>query len=163
MEPENPLPCLHDPATCPYPELQQSSTRPTSYLLKIHFNNTLPSTPRFPKFPVSGFPTKTPYATSCFLYVLHASPIFILTPDYLCIGEYLIVALNFTEGCVGLALGFRSLQPSCLHLQTNNILVHNPAQSTVCISIAYKINPFKLYKRHFQCCVIKALLLVCNI
>jgi len=31
-------------ATCPYPEPEQSSSRPPTYFLKIHFNIVLPST-----------------------------------------------------------------------------------------------------------------------
>jgi len=39
---EGPLPCLQEPATCPYPEPDQPSPHhPSCYFLKIHFNITL--------------------------------------------------------------------------------------------------------------------------
>jgi hypothetical protein len=45
MEPEGSLPYTQEPATCPYPEPDESSLRPPPNLSKIHFNIILPSTP----------------------------------------------------------------------------------------------------------------------
>ena len=46
MEPESSLLHAQEPATSPYPEPDQSSPCPPSHLLRVHFNVTLPSTPR---------------------------------------------------------------------------------------------------------------------
>jgi hypothetical protein len=45
MEPEGSSPYTQQPATCPYPEPDQSSLRPPPNLSKIHFNIILPSMP----------------------------------------------------------------------------------------------------------------------
>jgi hypothetical protein len=45
MEGEGSLPHSQVPATCPYPEPDQSIPCPTSHFLKIHLNISLPSTP----------------------------------------------------------------------------------------------------------------------
>jgi hypothetical protein len=45
MEPEGSLLYSQQPATCPYPKADQSSPRPPSHFLKIHFNIILPSMP----------------------------------------------------------------------------------------------------------------------
>ena len=63
MEPEGLLPHLQKPATCPCPELNQSSPCLLTHVLKIHFNITLPSTPCLSSgaFP-SDFLSNTLYA-----------------------------------------------------------------------------------------------------
>ena len=63
MEPEDSLPRLQLPATCPYPKPDQPTPHRSSQLLKIHFNSTLPFKRSFPSgvFP-SSLPTKTLYA-----------------------------------------------------------------------------------------------------
>jgi hypothetical protein len=55
MEPEGSLPHSQVPATCPYPELPQSSPcpPPTSYFFKIHLNIIHPSTPGPPEWSLS--------------------------------------------------------------------------------------------------------------
>jgi hypothetical protein len=45
MEPEGSLPYTQQPATCPYPEPDQLSLRPTPNLSKVDFNIILPSMP----------------------------------------------------------------------------------------------------------------------
>jgi hypothetical protein len=45
MEPEGLLPHLQEPATCPYPEPNQSNPCHLSHVLKIRFNIILPSMP----------------------------------------------------------------------------------------------------------------------
>jgi hypothetical protein len=54
MEPEGSSPYTQEPATCPYPEPDQSSLRPLLNISKIHFNIILPSTPG------SSFPQTSP-------------------------------------------------------------------------------------------------------
>ena len=60
MESETSLPCVQEPATCPYTEPAQYS--PYSHFLEINLNIILPSTSGSSKwlFP-SGFPTQTLY------------------------------------------------------------------------------------------------------
>jgi len=53
METEGSLPRLQVPATCPYPVPKHSSPCPSSHLLKIYLNITLPSTPRLSKWSLS--------------------------------------------------------------------------------------------------------------
>jgi hypothetical protein len=45
MEPEGSIPCSQQPATFPYPQLDQSSPWLPILFLKIHLNITIPSTP----------------------------------------------------------------------------------------------------------------------
>jgi len=70
MEPEGSLPHLQVPATCPYPEPDESST-PTHFF-KIHLNIYPPIYAWVFQvvFPL-GFPIKTPYAP--FLSHMHAT------------------------------------------------------------------------------------------
>ena len=85
MEPENLLPHLQEPATCPCPEPGQSSPYFPSNLSKIHFNIILPATPGLPSsllFQVS--PPKLCVHLSSSTYVLHAIPnslFLILSPE----------------------------------------------------------------------------------
>jgi len=74
MEPEVPLPCSQEPATGPYPELDESSPHILILPSKDPFQYYLPSTPRTSKlfFP-SGFPTKILYAFIS-LCMIHATP-----------------------------------------------------------------------------------------
>ena len=53
MEPECSLPRLQVPATCPYPESEQSSLCSQSHVVKIHFNINLPPAPVFSKWSIS--------------------------------------------------------------------------------------------------------------
>jgi hypothetical protein len=65
MEPESSLPLSQVPATCSYPESNQSSPCPSSYFLNIHLNTILPPTPRSAKWPLSlRFPHRHPVYTS---------------------------------------------------------------------------------------------------
>jgi hypothetical protein len=61
MEPESSLPYSQVPATCPYPQADQSNSCLPSHFLKIHFNNILPPMVRPSKWCVcsSYLPTKT--------------------------------------------------------------------------------------------------------
>jgi hypothetical protein len=57
LEPEGSSPYSQEPATCPYPEADWSSTCPPSNLSQVHFNIILPSTPGSSKcFPSLRFP-----------------------------------------------------------------------------------------------------------
>ena len=68
-------PYSQQPSTCPYPESDQSSLRPTHFL-KIHFNIILPSTPRSSKWFVPlGFSTKFSIHLYSLRYVPHAPPV----------------------------------------------------------------------------------------
>ena len=65
MKPEGSLPRLQKAATCPYPDADQSSPRPTTHLLKIHLNIILPSMPGSSKWYLSPrFPQQYPVCTS---------------------------------------------------------------------------------------------------
>jgi len=71
MESEGSLPHSQVPATCPYPESDQSNPCPLTHFLKIRLNIILPSTPGSSKwlFP-SGLltkPCKAPFLTFAYL------------------------------------------------------------------------------------------------
>jgi len=71
MKPECPLPHLQVPATCPYPESEQSSPCPQSHVVKIHFNINLPSTPGFSKRSISlRFPHLSPKRATCPTHII---------------------------------------------------------------------------------------------
>ena len=76
MEPEGSLPHSQGPATCPYPEADQSSPcpHPTSWrsilILSSHLRLGLPS-----GLCPSDFPTETLYTSLFSPYVLHVPPI----------------------------------------------------------------------------------------
>ena len=53
MEPRSSLPHSQVPATCPYPEPDQSSPCPHFYFLKIHLNIIFPAMPGSPKWSLS--------------------------------------------------------------------------------------------------------------
>jgi len=112
MEPEGSLSHLQDPATCPYPEPDQSSPFSPPLFLKIHFCIIFPSTPGPSKwFLPSGLPTKIPHAPP--LYTLLAT-----CPANLII-SYFITRIIFDEE-------FRSLSSSLcslLHYPVNSFLL----------------------------------------
>jgi hypothetical protein len=62
MEPEGSLPHSQQPATCPYPEPDQSIPNTGSYLLKIH--SIIITYTYFKVFPVASFRQFAP-ATPC--------------------------------------------------------------------------------------------------
>ena len=65
MEPEGSSPRLQQPATCPYPEPDQSSRCLPSHFLKISVNIILPYMPRCSKWSLSPtFPHQNPVCTS---------------------------------------------------------------------------------------------------
>jgi hypothetical protein len=77
MEPKGSLPYSQGPATCPYPEPDQSGLCPPPNLSKIHFNIVLPSNAWV--FQVVSFPQVSPLKPSLHLssppYVPHVQPI----------------------------------------------------------------------------------------
>ena len=65
MESEGSLPRLQQPATCPYPEPDQSSPCPPSHFLKTHISIIFPSMLGSSKWSLSiRFPHQTPVCTS---------------------------------------------------------------------------------------------------
>ena len=74
IEPEGSLQRLKVPAICPCPEPDRSSPYPTSYLLSIHLNIILPSTPGSSKRSPQVSPLQPCIHLSFTPYVLHAPP-----------------------------------------------------------------------------------------
>ena len=76
MEPKFSLPLSQKPATCPYPEPEQSIPCPPSHFLKIHIYINLPSTPASSKWSLSlGFlvkilfrPLLSPIPATCLVH-----------------------------------------------------------------------------------------------
>jgi hypothetical protein len=103
METEGSLPCPQEPATCPYPEPDQSSPRPPpSYFLKIHFNIILPFTPRFSKWSFSfRFPDQNPVYPPPLLHTRHMH-----RPSHLCLNNTVLHhktdVILFTESYISL-------------------------------------------------------------
>ena len=121
MEPEGSSPHLQVPATCPYPEPEQSSPCPLSHILKIQLHIILPATPGSPKWPLSPrFPTKTQHT-----FLL--SPIHATCPAHLILLD-LITRTILGEECRSLS----SLLCSCLHYPvTSSLLGPNILLSTL--------------------------------
>jgi hypothetical protein len=75
MTPEGSLPYSQVPATCPYPESDQSSPCPPSHFLKIHLNIIRPSTPGSSKLSLSlRFPHQNPVYTSPLPHTRYFTP-----------------------------------------------------------------------------------------
>ena len=85
MEFQGSLPRLQVPATCPYPESDQSSPCPPFHSERIQLSTILPSTPGSSNWSVtSWFRHQNLYAPLLSPYVLHALPIsffLILSPE----------------------------------------------------------------------------------
>ena len=90
-KPESSSPHSQVPATCPYPEPDQSCTHPTFPLPEIHLNIILPSTPVSPNWSLSpqGSPPKPcisisspPIRATCPAYLILLDFITILGEQY---------------------------------------------------------------------------------
>jgi hypothetical protein len=83
------LSCSHKPTSCPYPGPDKSSSRPNSYLLKIHLNIIFLSMPRSSKLTLSlTLSHLKPVQIANLLHVPHAQPILFLlfrSPEYCCV------------------------------------------------------------------------------
>jgi hypothetical protein len=89
MEPEGSLPRFQVPATCPYPEPDQSSPLPPSYFLQIHLNIILLSVPVSSKWSLSlRFPHQKPVWTSSLIRATYRAHLILL---------YLITRIMFGE------------------------------------------------------------------
>jgi len=83
MEPEGSLTHSQVPATCPYPEPDQSSPCPIFQLLKIHLNIILPSMPGSSKRSLSfRFPHQNPACTSP-LPIRATCPAYLILVDFI--------------------------------------------------------------------------------
>ena len=72
MEPEGSLPHSQVSATCPYPQLDQSTPHPAPHFLEIHLNIILPSTPGSSKWFLSfRFPHQNPAYNSPLRYTCY--------------------------------------------------------------------------------------------
>jgi hypothetical protein len=85
MEPQGSLPHLQETVTCPYPEPDQSSPRPSSHFLEIHLNISLQSTPGSSKWsPSLSFPYHNPVCTSPLLSFIRATcPAHLILHDFI--------------------------------------------------------------------------------
>jgi hypothetical protein len=73
MEPEGSLSYSQEPATCPYPEPDQSSAYPPSHFRKVNSNIIIPSTPGFSSSLLApGFPTKTRYVLTAYILDMYS-------------------------------------------------------------------------------------------
>ena len=92
MEPEGSLPRLQMPTICTCPEPYQSSPRPPSHFLNIHFNIILPSMPGSSKWSLSlRFPHQNPvhiFPLPHTCYMPHSSHLLDLITRIICGEQY---------------------------------------------------------------------------
>jgi hypothetical protein len=98
IEPEGSLPHSQVPATCPYPEPDQSSPCTPSHFFKIYFNIILSSTPSSSNWPLSlRSPYKNPLSISPVYHTCHmpcpSHSSRFDHPKNICLGKHIIKPL----------------------------------------------------------------------
>jgi hypothetical protein len=78
MEPEGPLLCSQDRATCPYPEPDESNPQFLPYLSKLYSNFILPYTHRSSEWFLPVW-----FSDQSFVFISHLSPIRAICPSHL--------------------------------------------------------------------------------
>ena len=136
MEPEGSLPHSQLPATCPYPEPEQSSPYPTYHFLKIHLNIILPSMPGSSKRSLSfRFPHQNPACTS-------PLPIRATCPAYLILVDFITRKILDEENrSLSSSLSSFLYSPVPATLLDPNILLSTLFSNTLSLRFSLNIRP----------------------